>query len=156
MSGARSAACNIGRIVVIPPQVVAATTKIQQRLDHTGVILKHVFWRPSMVPRVDQPAQPMHAQARAFGDAGSARCIGATATIVCGHIGAYALIAAGTGEERSDHALVTGNPGRVTGWMCECGAKLASGARAPEAAVCAACGTKYRVQAGSLAAVKEP
>jgi hypothetical protein len=24
----------------------------------------------------------------------------------------------------ADHALVVGNPGRVTGWMCQCGVKL--------------------------------
>jgi UDP-2-acetamido-3-amino-2,3-dideoxy-glucuronate N-acetyltransferase len=55
-----------------------------------------------------------------------------------------------------DYALVVGNPGRVTGWMCQCGAKLASGARVPEQVACAACGTQYRADAGLLVASSQP
>ncbi|MCM1185643.1 MAG: N-acetyltransferase [Lachnoclostridium sp.] len=53
--------------------------------------------------------------------------IGANATVVCGHtIGEYALIGAGTvvTKDVPSHALVMGNPGRVTGYVCECGEKL--------------------------------
>ena len=56
--------------------------------------------------------------------------LGANATIVCGHtIGRYAFIGAGAvvTKDVPDYALVVGNPGRVTGWMCQCGVKLASG-----------------------------
>ena len=54
--------------------------------------------------------------------------IGANATIVCGHsIGNHAFIGAGSVVTRDipGHALVTGNPGRITGWVCACGEKLA-------------------------------
>lgn len=53
--------------------------------------------------------------------------IGANATIVCGNeIGRYAFIGAGAVVTKPvpDYALITGNPGRQTGWMSECGHKL--------------------------------
>jgi len=68
------------------------------------------------------------------------------ATIVGGHtIGRYAFIGAGAvvTKDIPDYALVVGNPGRVTGWMCECGVKLAAGSKPPVHASCGACGTAY-------------
>lgn len=53
--------------------------------------------------------------------------IGANATIICGNtIGQYAFIGAGAVIKKDvpDYALVIGNPGRIEGWMCECGVKL--------------------------------
>lgn len=53
--------------------------------------------------------------------------IGANASIVCGvTIGPYALVAAGAVVTRdvTTHALVAGNPARVTGWVCRCGGRL--------------------------------
>jgi acetyltransferase-like isoleucine patch superfamily enzyme len=53
--------------------------------------------------------------------------IGANATIVCGvTIGQYALIGAGTvvTKDIPPHTLVLGNPGRVVGKVCYCGAQL--------------------------------
>jgi UDP-2-acetamido-3-amino-2,3-dideoxy-glucuronate N-acetyltransferase len=50
--------------------------------------------------------------------------IGANATIVCGVvIGSYALVGAGAvvTHDVKDHELVTGNPARHAGWVCECG-----------------------------------
>jgi len=52
---------------------------------------------------------------------------GANSTILCGiKIGQYVLIGAGSvvTKDVPDYALVVGNPGRVTGWMCLCGVKL--------------------------------
>ena len=72
--------------------------------------------------------------------------LGANCTIVCGHtIGRYAFIGAGTVVIRDvpDYALVVGNPGRIAGWVCRCGVKLASGASAPARATCTACATVY-------------
>jgi UDP-2-acetamido-3-amino-2,3-dideoxy-glucuronate N-acetyltransferase len=73
--------------------------------------------------------------------------IGANATIVCGHtIGCYAFIGAGAVVTRDvpDHALVIGAPARLTGWMCQCGVRLAMGTGAGrEDAVCRECGTAY-------------
>jgi len=73
--------------------------------------------------------------------------LGANSTIVCGHtIGAYAFVGAGAvvTKDVPDYALLVGNPARVSGWMCQCGVKLASGAQPPAAATCAECGTRYR------------
>ena len=53
--------------------------------------------------------------------------IGANATIICGvTIGAYALIGAGTviTKDVPDFALITGNPGKQTGWVSRAGHKL--------------------------------
>jgi acetyltransferase-like isoleucine patch superfamily enzyme len=53
--------------------------------------------------------------------------IGANATILCGlEIGAYSLIGAGSVVTKNvpDFSLVTGNPGRVRGYVCRCGEKL--------------------------------
>jgi len=49
-----------------------------------------------------------------------------------------------------DYALVVGNPGRVAGWMCECGVKLASGARPPVQTTCRGCGRPFLSRAGVL------
>ena len=164
MTGAKvGRGCNIGQNVVISPQVIIGdNVKIQNNVSvYTGVVLEDdVFCGPSMVftnvinPRSHVPRK--HEYLATLVKRGAS--LGANATIVCGHsIGAYAFVGAGAVVTRDvpDHALVTGNPGRVVGWMCKCGAKLASGARAPEEARCPACGTLYRVHAGSLA-VKEP
>lgn len=53
--------------------------------------------------------------------------IGANSTIVCGTIlGRYAFICAGAVVTKNipDYALVTGNPAKQKGWVCECGEKL--------------------------------
>jgi UDP-2-acetamido-3-amino-2,3-dideoxy-glucuronate N-acetyltransferase len=73
--------------------------------------------------------------------------------VVCGHdIGKYAFIGAGAVVTRSvpDYALVVGNPGRITGWVCECGVKLAGGAAPPAAAACKDCGKQYRADGARL------
>jgi UDP-2-acetamido-3-amino-2,3-dideoxy-glucuronate N-acetyltransferase len=53
--------------------------------------------------------------------------IGANATIICGNtIGQYAFISAAAvvTKDVPDYALIIGNPGRIEGWICECGLKL--------------------------------
>ena len=53
--------------------------------------------------------------------------IGLNATIVCGYtIGRYAFVGAGAvvTKDVPDYALVLGNPGRIAGWMCECGHQI--------------------------------
>jgi UDP-2-acetamido-3-amino-2,3-dideoxy-glucuronate N-acetyltransferase len=163
MTGARiGRGCNIGQNVVISPHVIIGdNVKIQNNVSvYTGVVLEDdVFCGPSMVfTNVINPRSQVsrkHEFLATLVKRGAS--LGANATIVCGHtIGAYAFVGAGAVVTRDvpDHALVTGNPGRVAGWMCKCGAKLASGARAPEEVSCPACGTQYRVHAGSLAVQK--
>src|SRR5262249_3916937 len=159
MSGARiGARCNIGQNVVVSADVVVGdNVKIQNNVSlYTGVILEDdVFCGPSMVfTNVVNPRSHVsrkHEYRRTLGKRGAT--IGANATIVCGHtIGRYAFVGAGAvvTKDVPDHALVVGNPGRVTGWMCECGVKLAGGAKAPVGARCHACGTVFISRAGML------
>jgi len=70
--------------------------------------------------------------------------IGANATIVCGNtIGEYAFIGAGAvvTKDVPDYALVYGNPARLYGWVCECGAKLAFSNSSQ--AQCSTCAKQY-------------
>jgi carbonic anhydrase/acetyltransferase-like protein (isoleucine patch superfamily) len=52
--------------------------------------------------------------------------VGANATILPVTIGHWAMVAAGAVVTRDvpTHALVRGNPARLTGWVCRCGEKL--------------------------------
>ena len=159
MSGARiGGGCNIGQNVVISPAVVVGdNVKIQNNVSiYTGVVLEDdVFCGPSMVftnvvnPRSHVPRKDEYRRTLVRRGA----TLGANATVVCGHtIGRYAFIGAGAVVTRDvpDYALVLGNPGRISGWMCQCGVKLAGGVRAPESVVCRACGCRYHADAGAL------
>jgi len=70
--------------------------------------------------------------------------IGANATILGGiAIGAFSMIGAGSVVTRDvpDHALVVGNPGKVTGYVCGCGTKL------NEENFCIACNKTIQIHA---------
>lgn len=157
MAGARiGERCNIGQNVVISPQVtIGNNVKIQNNVSvYTGVVLEDdVFCGPSMVftnvvnPRSHVSRKDEYRQTLVKRGAS----LGANCTVVCGNtIGAYAFVGAGAviTKDIPDYAMVVGNPGRISGWVCECGVKLATGPTAPAAATCAACGKKYRA-AGS-------
>jgi UDP-2-acetamido-3-amino-2,3-dideoxy-glucuronate N-acetyltransferase len=159
MSGARiGRRCNIGQNVVISPQVVVGdNVKIQNNVSvYTGVVLEDdVFCGPSMVftnvinPRSHVPRKDEYRPTLVRRGAS----LGANSTIVCGHtIGRYAFIGAGAvvTKDVPDYALVVGNPGRVAGWMCDCGVKLAATAKPPAAATCSSCGAAYRTEASDL------
>ena len=69
--------------------------------------------------------------------------IGANATIICGNIiGRYAFIGARAvvTKDVPDYALMIGNPARISGWMCECGARLYFNTNE---AKCKVCGKKF-------------
>ena len=155
MSGARIGRhCNIGQNVVISPQVVIGdNVKIQNNVSvYTGVILEDdVFCGPSMVftnvvnPRSQVSRKDEYRETLVKRGAS----LGANSTIVCGHtVGAYAFIGAGSvvTKDIPDFALVVGNPGRVAGWVCQCGIKLSRGSTPPEVAVCTVCGAAYRAE----------
>ena len=159
MAGARiGERCNIGQNVVVSPQVVIGdNVKIQNNVSiYTGVILEDdVFCGPSMVftnvvnPRSHVSRKDEYKTTLVKKGAS----LGANSTIVCGHtVGRFAFIGAGTVVTRDvpDYALVVGNPGRISGWMCSCGVKLAAGAAAPPQATCRACGTSYMTVSGQL------
>jgi UDP-2-acetamido-3-amino-2,3-dideoxy-glucuronate N-acetyltransferase len=124
--------CKIGQNVVVGPNVmVGQGVKIQNNVSvYEGVTLEDfVFCGPSMVftnvfnPRSEIPR--MSELRKTLVKRGAT--LGANSTILCGiTIGQYALIGAGTvvTKDMPDHALVVGNPGRVTGWVCQCGVKL--------------------------------
>lgn len=143
--------CNIGQNVVISPDVVLGNNvKVQNNVSiYTGVILEDdVFCGPSMVftnvvnPRSHVVRKHEYRQTRV----GRGASLGANCTVVCGHdIGRFAFIGAGAVVTKTvpDYALVVGNPGRISGWVCECGIKLASGATPPASARCASCGAEY-------------
>ena len=150
--------CNIGQNVVISPDVrIGDNVKIQNNVSvYTGVILEDdVFCGPSMVftnvvnPRSAVSRKDEYRETLVRRGAS----IGANATVVCGHsIGRYAFVGAGSVVTRDvpDYALVVGNPGRVVGWMCECGVKLDLTGKLDkdQDTTCAACGKVYAKRAG--------
>ena len=150
--------CNIGQNVVISPDtVIGNNVKIQNNVSiYTGVILEDdVFCGPSMVfTNVINPRSHVVRKdeyQRTLVKRGAS--LGANCTVVCGHtIGRYAFIGAGAVVTRDvpDYALVVGNPGRIAGWMCECGVKLASGRTPPATAACQACRSTYLADSKGL------
>src|SRR5256885_7985742 len=152
MTGARiGRGCNIGQNVVVSPDVVVGdNVKVQNNVSlYTGVVLEDdVFCGPSMVfTNIVNPRSAVsrkHEYRQTLVKRGAT--IGANATILCGHtIGRYAFVGAGAVVTRdvADYALVVGNPARLSGWMCECGVKLAAGTGMPVHAVCRACGNQF-------------
>lgn len=141
--------CKIGQNVVVGPHVTVGNgVKIQNNVSvYEGVTLEdHVFCGPSMVftnvfnPRSEIPRmtelRPTLVKRGAT--------LGANSTILCGiTIGQYAFVGAGTvvTKDVPDHALVIGNPGRVTGWMCLCGTKIVV---TGQKVSCPTCGRQYR------------
>ena len=164
MSGSRIGRdCNIGQNVVISPRVVIGdNVKIQNNVSvYTGVILEDdVFCGPSMVftnvinPRSHVSRKDEYRPTVVKRGAS----LGANCTIVCGHtIGAYAFVGAGAVVTRDvpDYALVIGNPARVAGWMCACGARLASGAAVPPTVACGACSIHYEAAGTTLRPIEK-
>jgi UDP-2-acetamido-3-amino-2,3-dideoxy-glucuronate N-acetyltransferase len=153
--------CNIGQNVVIMPGVVIGNNvKIQNNVSlYTGVELEDdVFCGPSMVfTNVINPRSHVIRRdeyRRTVVRRGAS--LGANSTVVCGvTLGRYAFIGAGAvvTKDVPDYALVVGNPGRISGWMCACGVKLAAGATPPREAACGECGLEYRVREGQLSQI---
>ena len=159
MSGARIGRdCTIGQNVVVAPDVVIGDrVKIQNNVSvYTGVILEdEVFCGPSMVftnvstPRSHVSRRDQFQETRV----GRGATLGANSTIVCGHrIGRYAFVGAGAVVTRPvpDHALVVGNPARLSGWVCRCGLKLSGLKPDRDRLVCAGCGSAYAVAGGTI------
>jgi predicted dehydrogenase/acetyltransferase-like isoleucine patch superfamily enzyme len=141
--------CNIGQNVVIGPDVTIGNgCKIQNNVSiYKGVTLeKEVFCGPSMVfTNVFNPRafiKRMHEARPTLVKRGVT--LGANCTIVCGNtIGKYAFIGAGATviKDVPDFAMVAGNPGKVKGWVCKCGAAIYFD---DGAARCKACDLKYK------------
>ena len=150
--------CSLGQNVLVSTGcILGDNVKVQNNVSiYTGVVLEDdVFCGPSMVftnvvnPRSHVSRKDEYRETLVKRGAS----LGANCTIVCGHtIGAYAFIGAGAvvTKDVPDYALVVGNPARVTGWMCECGVKLASGSTPPSKAACAACHATYGLTAPGM------
>lgn len=125
--------CILGQNVCIGPNVkIGKNVKIQNNVSvYEGVILEdNVFCGPSMVfTNVDTPrsAYPKNKSAYLKTLVKRGATIGANATIVCGNtLGKSCFIGAGSVVTKNvpDYAIIYGVPGRLKGWMCECGGKL--------------------------------
>lgn len=142
--------CSIGQNVVISPNVtIGNNVKIQNNVSvYEGVVLEDdVFCGPSMVftnvttPRSGTPRNTSADYAPTVVKRGAS--IGANATIVCGHtLGEFAFVGAGSvvTKDVPAYAMVYGNPARIRGYACECGARLEF---TNEHAACGACGRAF-------------
>ena len=81
--------------------------------------------------------------------------LGANCTIVCGTvIGRYAFVGAGAvvTKDIPDYGLVFGNPGKLQGWMCSCGNRIAFGNN-EAVGECTSCNKKYSKQGSKVTEV---
>jgi len=134
-SGARIGRnCSIGQNVNIGNNVqIANHVKIQNNVSvYEGVELEdYVFCGPSMVftnvkvPRSEFPQKGTEYYVKTL--VKNSASIGANATILCGiTIGEYAFIGSGAvvTKDVPAHALIVGNPGRISGWVDKRGKQL--------------------------------
>jgi UDP-2-acetamido-3-amino-2,3-dideoxy-glucuronate N-acetyltransferase len=156
--------CNIGKGVYIDRDVVVGNkVKIQNRASlYRGVTIEdgvfvgpHVAFTNDRYPRAitpdgrlrsDDDWQPEPTLVR-YGAS-----IGAGSVVVLGiTIGRWAMVGAGSLVTRDvpDHALVKGNPARVTGYVCSCGQPLTPSGKggAPDEWHCPACNAVFNLPA---------
>ncbi len=143
--------CSLGQNVMVGPKVrVGNNVKIQNNVSvYEGVELEdYVFCGPSMVftnivnPRSKYPQRGSDYYIKTMVKTGAS--IGANATIVCGTtLGKHCFVGAGAvvTKDIPDYALVVGNPGKIMGWMCECGTRLDF---SEKMAVCGRCERTYK------------
>lgn len=148
--------CNLGQNVVISPGVVLGdNVKVQNNVSvYTGVICEDdTFLGPSCVftnvsnPRSFIERKEEYRETRIKKGAS----LGANTTIVCGNtIGKYAFIGAGAvvTKEVKDYELIVGNPGRVLGYICQCGIRLEE--IESDHYKCPSCEKTYRKHEGTL------
>jgi len=153
MRGAQIGAnCSIGQNTFIASNtVIGDRAKVQNNVSiYEGVILEEdVFLGPSMVfTNVINPRS--HVNRRGEYQATRVKrgaTIGANATIVCGiTLGEYAFIGAGAvvTKDVPAYALVYGTPGKIQGWMCQCGIRLHFvDDKEGQNAICENCGARY-------------
>ncbi|MDA1081099.1 MAG: acyltransferase [Gemmatimonadetes bacterium] len=151
--------CSLGQnVVVMNGTKIGDNVKIQNNVSiYEGVELEDdVFCGPSMVfTNVVNPRSHVSRKneyQRTLVKRGAT--IGANATVVCGvTLGEYCFIGAGAVVTRDvpPHALMTGVPAKLTGWMCECGVKLSEDILDIS---CKGCGKSYARKSQSLTRVE--
>ncbi len=142
--------CTIGQNVFIGENVnIGNNVKIENNVSvFEGVSLEDdVFCGPSCVfTNVKNPRSHISQGGNYIPTlVGKGVTIGANASIICGNtIGRYALIGAGSVVTMNvpDYALVYGNPARIRGWVCQCGAKLDIDQN--NHTQCSECGERYQ------------
>ena len=127
--------CVLGQnVVVMNGTKIGNNVKIQNNVSvYEGVELEDdVFCGPSMVfTNVINPRSHVSRKneyQRTLVRRGAT--IGANATVICGvTLGQYCFVGAGAvvTKDVPPHALVTGVPARISGWVCACGEKLEDG-----------------------------
>jgi UDP-2-acetamido-3-amino-2,3-dideoxy-glucuronate N-acetyltransferase len=162
------AGARVGRDVVLGQNVFVAAgavvgdgCKVQNNVSiYDGVVLEDgVFVGPSAVfTNVVNPRAQVERKAeyrRTLVATGAT--LGANCTIVCGvTIGRYAFVGAGAVVTRDvpDHALVTGVPAHLAGWMSRHGEKLDLPSDGSGEAVCPATGEHYVLENGKCRRVQ--
>ena len=149
--------CSFGQNVNVSNNVkIGNGVKIQNNVSvYEGVELEdYVFCGPSCVFTNDLTPRAKYPKGSAGYKktlVGTGACIGANATIVCGHtVGEWALIGAGAVvvSDVPSHALMLGVPARQAGWVCECGQVLDCNLCCPD------CGRKYETRSDTVSEVK--
>ena len=124
--------CSLGQNVFVGRGVtIGHNVKIQNNVSvFEGVRLEDgVFCGPSMVfTNVINPRSEIERKDEFLPTlVKRGATLGANCTILCGvTIGQYAFVGAGAVvlKDVPDFALVVGNPGRLIGWMCQCGNRI--------------------------------
>ncbi len=144
--------CSLGQNVFIGNNVVIGNNvKIQNNVSvYDNVTLEDdVFCGPSMVfTNVINPRSHI-SRKEEYKDTkvGHGATIGANATIICGvSLGDYCFVGAGAvvTKDVPPYALVTGNPAKLSGWICACGTRL------DNSLICQSCNVKYSQVSGML------
>jgi len=154
--------CTLGKGVYVDRDVrIGDRVKLQNgaQVFHGSTLEDGVFVGPHAVLANDRYPRSVTSDGRLRGDADwpegkvvvrYAASIGAGAIIVPdATIGRWAMVGAGAVVvgDVPDHALVTGNPARQTGWVCRCGRRLR---HSGEEWTCSACAASYRFDSAEV------